>query len=78
MASKIIGYFTIQEEKIRFRSIAFGRIGGHNVSLSIAKKSIDYLKKLPVDPELVQVIVQRKLIEGDVIFPTNISNMNKK
>lgn len=72
VASKIIGYFVINQEKIRFRSIAFGRIGGHNVSLSIAKKSIENIKKNNLDPELVQLTVQRKLIEGDVVFPTKI------
>ncbi len=77
VASKVRGYFVIDEEKIRFSSIAFGRIGGHNVSLSIAKKSEQLIRKKNLDPEMVQIIIQRKLIEGDVVFPPNIDNPNQ-
>lgn len=67
IASKLSGYFVINGERtFRFRAIGFGRIGGHNISLSISKKTIDAIKKMQMDPELVVLKIQRKLIEGDI------------
>lgn len=67
IASKLSGYFVINGERtFRFRAIGFGRIGGHNISLSISKRAIDALKKMQIDPEWVVLKIQRKLIEGDI------------
>jgi hypothetical protein len=67
IASKLSGYFVINGERtFRFRAIGFGRIGGHNVSLSISKRTIDAIKKMQIDPEWVVLKIQRKLIEGDI------------
>lgn len=67
IASKLSGYFVINGERtFRFRAIGFGRIGGHNISLSISKKTIDAIKKMQMDPELVVLKIQRKLVEGDI------------
>lgn len=67
IASKLSGYFVINGERtFRFRAIGFGRIGGHNISLSISKRTIDALKKMHIDPEWVVLKIQRKLIEGDI------------
>jgi hypothetical protein len=67
IASKLSGYFVINGERtFRFRAIGFGRIGGHNISLSISKRTIDALKKMRIDPEWVVLKIQRKLIEGDI------------
>jgi hypothetical protein len=67
IASKLYGYFVIKGERtFRFRAIAFGRIGGHNISLSISKKTLQAIKKMHMDPEWVALKVQRKLIEGDI------------
>jgi hypothetical protein len=67
IASKLSGYFVIKGERtFRFRAIAFGRIGGHNISLSISKKTLQAIKKMHMDPEWVALKVQRKLIEGDI------------
>lgn len=68
IASKLSGYFVINGKEFRFRAIAFGRIGGHNVSLSIAKKTLQEIRKIGIDPEIVELKVQRKLIEGDIIL----------
>ncbi|MDQ3840263.1 MAG: hypothetical protein M3297_13465 [Thermoproteota archaeon] len=67
IASKLSGYFVIGgNRKFRFRAIAFGRIGGHNISLSISKKTLAEIKKMGIDPEVVELKVQRKLVEGDI------------
>ena len=78
IASKLTGYFIINNQKFNFTAIAFGRIGGHNISLKIAKKTLEKFKKMGVDSEVLQVTIQRKLIEGDVIFPkgTKMSKMD--
>src|ERR687885_2935031 len=69
IASKLTGYFIINNQKFNFAAIAFGRIGGHNISLKIAKKTLEKIKKIGLDSEVLQVTIQRKLIEGDVILP---------
>jgi hypothetical protein len=67
IASKLSGFFVIKGGKtFRFRAIAFGRIGGHNISLSISKKTFRDIKKMGIEPEWVELKVQRKLIEGDI------------
>ncbi len=70
-ASKLNGYFIINEKSFRFSAIAFGRIGGHNINLKISNLSINKLKKMDIDPEKLQLIIQRKLIEGDVTLLKN-------
>jgi hypothetical protein len=72
IASKLTGYFIINNQKFNFTAIAFGRIGGHNISLKIAKRTLEKIKKMGLDSEVLQVTIQRKLIEGDVILPKEI------
>jgi hypothetical protein len=72
IASKIIGYFLINNNKFRFTAVAFGRIGGHNIALTIAKKTINKIRKMGIDPNILQLTIQRKLIEGDVILPEGL------
>jgi hypothetical protein len=71
LASKIVGYFTVRDQQFRFTAIAFGRIGGNNIGLKIAKKTLDKIKSMGIDPEILQLTIQRKLIEGDIIMPTD-------
>ena len=72
IASKLIGHFLLKGQQFRFRAIAFGRIGGHNVSLGLSKKAIEEIRKMGFDPDKVQLSVQRKIIEGDVILPEDL------
>jgi hypothetical protein len=72
VASKLTGYFIVNNKSFRFSAIAFGRIGGHNISLKLSTSSINKLKKMEIDPEQMQLIIQRKLIEGDVNLPPNL------
>jgi hypothetical protein len=68
LASKLSGYFLIDNIKINFKAIAFGRIGGQNVSLKIAEKKYDQIKKMGMDPEIILSLVQKKIIEGEINF----------
>jgi hypothetical protein len=72
IASKLIGHFLIKDQEFKFRAIAFGRIGGHNVSLELSKKATEEIRKMGFDPDKVQLAVQRKIIEGDVILPEGL------
>jgi hypothetical protein len=78
IASKLSGYFVIGGNKtFRFRAIAFGRIGGHNISLFVSKKALADIKKMGLDPEFVELKVQRKLVEGDISIEVSKKQENK-
>jgi hypothetical protein len=72
IASKLSGYFVVKGHEFRFTAIAFGRIGGHNASIKIPKTTLDKIRKMGIDPEQLQVTIQRKLIEGDIILPEGL------
>jgi hypothetical protein len=72
IASKLSGYFVVKGQEFRFKAIAFGRIGGHNASVMISKATLDKVAKMGIDPEELQLTIQRKLIEGDVVLPEGL------
>jgi hypothetical protein len=72
IASKLTGYFVLKGQEFRFKAIAFGRIGGHNASVTIAKSVLDKVAKMGFDPEAVIMAIQRKIVEGDVTLPEGI------
>lgn len=67
-ASKLRGYFVVKGTKLKFNAIAFGRIGGHNISLNLTKRALSKLKEFGYDTEDFQLMLQRKLVEGEVIL----------
>lgn len=67
-ASKLRGYFIVKGTKFKFNAIAFGRIGGHNISLNLTKKTLSKLEEFGYDTEDFQLLLQRKLVEGEVIL----------
>jgi hypothetical protein len=72
IAAKLSGYFILKGEEFRFRAIAFGRIGGHNASVTIPKTTLAKVAKMGFDPEAVIMAIQRKIVEGDVTLPEGI------
>jgi hypothetical protein len=68
IASKLSGYILIDGRKFHFSALAFGRIGGHNVSLNLSKKTITEVTRMGLDYEQLSLNIQRRLIEGDVIL----------
>ncbi len=72
MAAKINGRFTIDKNSFRFSAIAFGRIGGQNVGAKISKATETQLKKLGYDVDEVIMILQRKLLQGDLTLPEGL------
>jgi hypothetical protein len=71
IASKLRGYILIDGKKFHFNALAFGRIGGHNISLNLSKKTLAEVTKMGLDGEKLSLNLQRKLIEGDVILKPN-------
>jgi hypothetical protein len=76
-ASKLRGYFIVKDTKFKFTAIAFGRIGGHNISLNLTKKTLSKLEEFGYDTEDFQLVLQRKLVEGEIILidPTTKSQI---
>lgn len=72
IASKLTGYFLVNDKQFRFTAVAFGRIGGHNIALAISKKTLNTISKMGIEPDLLQLTIQRKLIEGDIILPNGL------
>jgi len=66
VASKLTGFFFIKEKKYVFSAVAFGRIGGQNVNVKISKSVSKEIKKKGYDPETIVLLVQSKIIEGDI------------
>ena len=75
-ASKLRGYFIVKNTKLKLNAIAFGRIGGQH-QLNLTKKTLSKLKEFGYDTEDFQLVLQRKLVEGEVILidPTTKSQI---
>ena len=73
IAAKITGTFTIDEHSFRFSAIAFGRIGGHNISAKISKTTQKALVKLGYNVDDVINDLQQKLVRGDITIPEGIT-----
>ena len=68
VANFLSGYAVFRGEKLPFEAIAYGRIGGQNVSPTLADGSLKRLQELGVDLELFTAQLQRKLVEGEIIL----------
>ena len=66
IASKLTGAFFLRDKEFKFRALAYGRIGGHNISLNISKSALEEIKSMGLDSDMIYLRIQRKLIEGDV------------
>ena len=66
VANFLSGYVIFQGEKFPFEAIAYGRIGGQNVSPNLTVESMKRLQELEVDLELFTSQLQRKLVDGEI------------
>lgn len=66
VANFLSGYVLFKTEKFPFEAVAYGRIGGQNVSPSLTIESMERLQKLEVDLETFTAQLQRKLVEGEI------------
>ncbi len=66
VANFLSGYVLFKGEKFPFAAVAYGRIGGQNVSPNLTVESMKRLQKLHVDLESFEAQLQRKLVEGEI------------
>lgn len=68
VANLLRGYVVAGKAKYRFTAIAYGRIGGQNVSPKVGRVTASRLRKKEIEVEEFLSTLQRKLVEGDVIL----------
>lgn len=66
VASFLSGYVVYKGEKFRFEAVAYGRIGGQNVSPTLLDEATRRLQDMDVNIESFAAQLQRKLVEGDI------------
>ncbi len=66
VANFLTGYAIYKGEKFPFEAVAYGRIGGQNVSPILQPEAIKRLEELGVDLELFTARLQRKMVEGEM------------
>ncbi len=66
VANFLSGYVMFRGEKFPFEAIAYGRIGGQNVSPTLTDESTKRLQDLNIDVENFTSQLQRKLVEGEI------------
>jgi hypothetical protein len=66
VANFLTGYAVYKGEKFPFEAVAYGRIGGQNVSPTLQPDAIKRLEELGVDLELFTARLQRKMVEGEM------------
>ena len=66
VANFLTGYVVYNDEKLRFDAIAYGRIGGQNVSPMLTEDTLKRLRELSVDIDVFTEQLQRKLVEGEI------------
>jgi len=66
VASFLTGYVMYNGEKLPFEAVAYGRIGGQNVSPTLSNVALEKLEKLGIDPDIFSASLQRKLVEGEI------------
>ena len=66
VANFLSGYVIFRGEKFPFEAIAYGRIGGQNVSPTLTDESLKRLQDIDIDIENFTSQLQRKLVEGEL------------
>jgi hypothetical protein len=73
MAAMITGTFEIEGHSFKFRAIAFGRIGGHNISAKISKTTQKQLVNLGHNIDDILNELQQRLVRGDIALPEGLT-----
>src|SRR5437879_3193600 len=66
VANFLTGYAIYKGDRFPFEAVAYGRIGGQNVSPILHPDAIKRLEELGVDLELFTARLQRKMVEGEM------------
>ena len=73
IANLIRGHMVINGKKFRFTAVAYGRYGGQNISPDFSSTSVNRLRKMGVDNEVVKSEVQQKLMMGDFTISKKVT-----
>jgi hypothetical protein len=65
VANLIRGYIKVNDERIRFTGVAYGRFGGQNVSPSLSPSAKRRVKKVFGDVDKFEEDLQLRLVRGD-------------
>ena len=66
VANFLSGYALYKGEKFHFEAVAYGRIGGQNVSPSLSNEAMKRLQEMDIDLDSFTSQLQRKLVEGEI------------
>ena len=72
MAAKIVGKYEVDENSIPFTGIAFGRIGGQNIGVTLTDDVEKNIKDLGYDLDVLIDTLQKNLIQGDLTLPEGL------
>ena len=66
VANFLSGYALYKGEKFDFEAVAYGRIGGQNVSPSLSNEAAKRLQEMDIDLDSFTSQLQRKLVQGEI------------
>jgi hypothetical protein len=65
VAGFVRGYAIIEGLKIKFKGVAFGRYGGHNVVVTLLPASARAVSNLGLDVQNIELELQRNIVQGN-------------
>jgi hypothetical protein len=78
IANIIRGYVQVNQEKIRFKGIAYGRYGGQNVAPRLSPASKKRVKEIFGSVSKFEEDLQQKLVRGDFEIDPAAAEASKK
>jgi hypothetical protein len=65
VAGFVKGYVILEGLKLRFKGVAFGRYGGHNVIIQFMPAASKKIASIGMDPDRVALEVQESIVRGN-------------
>ncbi|MEM0117774.1 MAG: hypothetical protein QXV32_04950 [Conexivisphaerales archaeon] len=65
VAGFVKGYVVYEGLKLRFKGVAFGRYGGHNVSITFLPSSVKTLNERGIDVQSLIQDIQENIVRGN-------------
>jgi hypothetical protein len=65
VAGFVKGYVLYEGLKLKFKGVAFGRYGGHNVSINFMPSSLKVLKAKGIDYQQLLQEIQENIVRGN-------------
>lgn len=65
VAGMLKGYVVLEGRKLKFKGVAFGRYGGHNIVVEFLPASKRALEEMGIDVESLSLEVQQNIVQGN-------------